>query len=229
MSFINKKETSIQLALVNFISKEGIQTIIQYWIRVLKIKLGWIHNFDKLVVNYASVFMFETFRSSSKLLTIFYGHKNWVKSIDYAAFNNCQFLCSGSNDKTIRVWDIENSKQIQLLKGHSNSTNCVKFSSYHYHNYRQNVVCSSSEDKTIRFWDIKDNQQLKIFNEHTGSVYMVDIYALDHLTELFVYGMLKHQNHYMFSMDMKVVFCVLVFHHYKAIITMIIIKVIILV
>ncbi|ETO34943.1 WD-40 repeat-containing protein, partial [Reticulomyxa filosa] len=174
MSLINEKETSTQLALVNFISKENIQAIIQYWIRVLKIKLGWIHDFDKLVVNYATVFMFETFRSSSKLLTIFRGHTNWVKSIDYSAFNDCQFLCSGSNDKTIRVWDIENSKQIQLFEGHSNSINCVKFSSYHYHNYRQNVVCSSSEDKTIRFWDIKDNRQVKIFNEHTGSIYSIE-------------------------------------------------------
>ncbi|ETO02069.1 hypothetical protein RFI_35367, partial [Reticulomyxa filosa] len=35
---------------------------------------------------------------------------------------------------------------------------------------------------------------------------MVDIYVPDHLTKQFVYGMLKHQNHYMFSMDMKILF-----------------------
>ncbi|ETO00420.1 hypothetical protein RFI_37027 [Reticulomyxa filosa] len=53
----------------------------------------------------------------------------------------------------------------------------------------------------------------------SGSCHLmvVDIYVLDHLTKQFVYGILKHQNHYMFSMDMKRVFGVLIFHHYKAI------------
>ncbi|ETO07455.1 hypothetical protein RFI_29937 [Reticulomyxa filosa] len=46
---------------------------------------------------------------------------------------------------------------------------------------------------------------------------VVDICVLDHMTKLFVYGILKHQNHYMFLMDMKVLFGVLIFHHYKAI------------
>ncbi|ETO08978.1 G-protein beta WD-40 repeats containing protein, partial [Reticulomyxa filosa] len=90
-----------------------------------------------------------------------------VNSIDYSTFGDCQFICSGSDDQTIRVWDVDNNKQIQSFNKHSDSVNCVKFSSYHYRNNRQNIIYSSSNDKTIRVWDFKHNKQLQIFNGHT--------------------------------------------------------------
>ncbi|ETO35755.1 hypothetical protein RFI_01308, partial [Reticulomyxa filosa] len=135
------------------------------------IKLGWIQEFDKLVVKYAAtVFILDTFRSSSKLLKTFRGHTNWVNSIDCTTFNDCQFLCSGSDDQTVRVWDIENSKQIQSFNEHSGHVYCVKFSSYYNHYNRRNVICSSSTDKTIRFWDIQKNQQFQIYKGHTDAI-----------------------------------------------------------
>ncbi|ETO09584.1 WD-40 repeat protein [Reticulomyxa filosa] len=153
--------------------EEETQIIIHHWMRMLHIKFGWIKDFDKLVVNYVSpfaytIFIFDTFRSSSKLLNTFTGHINWVYSIDHSTFGDCQFICSGSNDKTVRVWDIENNKQIQSFNEHSDDVYCVKFSPYHYHNHHQNVICSSSWDRTIRFWDFKHNRQLQIFNEFNG-------------------------------------------------------------
>ncbi|ETO02027.1 hypothetical protein RFI_35409 [Reticulomyxa filosa] len=151
--------------------KEEIQVIIQHWIRILHIKLGWIHDFDKIVVNYAStVFIFGAFLSSSKLINTFAGHTNTVWSIDYSILNDDQFICSGSSDNTVRVWNLRNNKQTQSFDGHSNAVACVKFSQYYYHNYCRNVICSASVDTTIRFWDFKDNKQLKIFNGHTGWV-----------------------------------------------------------
>ncbi|ETO35290.1 hypothetical protein RFI_01773 [Reticulomyxa filosa] len=90
--------------------------------------------------------------------------------IDYSTLDDVQLICSGSNDNTVRVWDFDSSKQIQSFNGHSNYVTCVKFSPYHYHNYRQNIICSSSNDKTIRFWDIKHNKRLQIFNQHTSGV-----------------------------------------------------------
>ncbi|ETO35435.1 WD-40 repeat protein [Reticulomyxa filosa] len=151
--------------------EEEIQIIIQYWVRILNIRLGWINDFDKLVAKYASkFFIFETFRSSSKLLKTFTGHASTVRSLDYSTFNSGQYICSGSEDKTVRVWNVESNKQILSFNGHSDYVFCVKFSQYHHHNHRRNVICSSSWDNTIRFWDIKDNQQFQIFNEHTDSV-----------------------------------------------------------
>ncbi|ETO11767.1 WD repeat-containing protein, partial [Reticulomyxa filosa] len=117
-----------------------------------------------------TVFMFDTFRSSSKLINTFAGHTRAVWNIDYSIFGDCQFICSGSVDETVRVWDVDNNKQIQSFDKHSSGVYCVKFSSYYYHNNHQNIICSSSYDKTIRFWDFKHNKQLQIFNGHTNGV-----------------------------------------------------------
>ncbi|ETO08742.1 WD-40 repeat protein [Reticulomyxa filosa] len=117
-----------------------------------------------------SIFKFDLFRSSSKLINTLTGHTGCVYSIDYAAFNDSQLICSGSSDKTVRVWDVDKNKQILLFSGHLDYVHCVKFSQYHYHHHRCNVICSSSRDKTIRFWDVKDNRQFQKFNEHTNCV-----------------------------------------------------------
>ncbi|ETO02531.1 WD-40 repeat protein, partial [Reticulomyxa filosa] len=101
-----------------------------------------------------------------------------VLSIDYPTFDDCRFICSGSDDTTVRVWDVDNNKQVQSFNGHSSFVRCAKFSSYHYHNYHQNVICSSSIDKTIRFWDFKNNKQLQIFNGHTNGVCGIEFHNL---------------------------------------------------
>ncbi|ETO01823.1 G-protein beta WD-40 repeats containing protein, partial [Reticulomyxa filosa] len=182
----NEKQTSTQLSLVSVRSfrktseEEKIQIIVQHWIRILNIKLGWIHDFDKLLsimlcclficfsLYATTILMFEIFYPLSKLLKTLNVHTNIVWSIDNSTLDNSQFICSGSRDNTVRVWDLENNKQIQSFNGHSGDIYCVKFSPYHNH-YRS-VICSSSLDRTIRFWDFKHNQQLQVFNGHTGYV-----------------------------------------------------------
>ncbi|ETO32141.1 WD-40 repeat protein [Reticulomyxa filosa] len=187
----NEKQTSTRPTFVSFhkTEEEEIQTIIQYWIRILNIKLGWIHDFDKFVVNYVTFFfiylltyvqiflfnltqatifiMLDTFRLSSKLIKTFNGHTDSVYSIDYLTFNNCQFICSGSNDKTVRIWDINTNQQIRLFDEHSSDVYCVKFSSYHYH-----IIII---------------------------IIIVMLFALHQMTEQFVFGILKIINNYKFK------------------------------
>ncbi|ETO24263.1 hypothetical protein RFI_12897, partial [Reticulomyxa filosa] len=115
---------------------------------------------------------FDTFRSS-KLLTTFRDHSKPVRSIDYAIFDDGQFICSGSDDRTVRVWDIENNKLIQTFNKHADEVYCVKFSTFFHCNHLQNVICSSSHNRTIRFWDFKSGRQLQLFaghNEWVGGI-----------------------------------------------------------
>ncbi|ETO32695.1 hypothetical protein RFI_04415 [Reticulomyxa filosa] len=105
---------------------KDIRIILQHWIKISHVKFGWINEFNKLISNYLYIyFTFHKFISSHKLTIIFNGHINTVFSIDYVN----QFIYSGSSDKIVRVWDI-NNKQIKLFDGHSDALYCVKFSSY---------------------------------------------------------------------------------------------------
>ncbi|ETO00004.1 WD-40 repeat-containing protein, partial [Reticulomyxa filosa] len=199
---IDKLKQEIQLKNTQIIEKDNQikqmesdsnQELLKYRVDIEIIKKDFndkekqlLSNYDKLVTiveekkendqcpTLSSSFTFDLFSSSSKLLKSFHGHTARVTSIDYSTLDNRQVLCSGSWDKTVRVWDIDNNRQIQSFNGHSDYVCCAKFSSYHYHNHRQSVICSSSQDKTIRFWDLKDNRQLKIFNEHAGGVYGIE-------------------------------------------------------
>ncbi|ETO16174.1 serine/threonine protein kinase, partial [Reticulomyxa filosa] len=214
--FKEKKMERIDFSLVMKSKEEEIQIIIRHCIRTLNIKFGWIKDFDKFVFNYVSsfafiVFMFDTFHSSSKLINTFAGHTNTVWSIDYSKFDYCQFICSGSIDNTVRVWDVDNNKQIQSFNGYLSIVYCVKFSSYHYHNHRQNAFVLHQVTILFVFGisNIINNYKYSIntsvvrgLNFHYLMV--VDICVL-HLIKQFVYGMLKHQNHYMFLMDMKII------------------------
>ncbi|ETO31178.1 WD-repeat protein, partial [Reticulomyxa filosa] len=105
-----------------------------------------------------------------KLIKTFSGHNGCVNSIDYSTFDGGQFLCSGSDDKTIRVWDTDAAKQIKLLNGHDEYVNCVKFSLYHYYNNRRMVICSASDDKTIRFWNFETEKTMQVFTGHDKGI-----------------------------------------------------------
>ncbi|ETO07403.1 F-box and wd40 domain protein, partial [Reticulomyxa filosa] len=136
--------------------------------------------------------MLDTFRLSSKLLKTFIGHTDCVHNIDYLLFDN-QLICSGSYDKTVRVWNVETNQQIQLYNGHSDYVYCVKFSQYYYHNNHHNqqlnifnghkygicsiefssfnngrYLCSGSRDNTVQLWDVETSKSLHVFNGHTN-------------------------------------------------------------
>jgi WD40 repeat protein len=55
-------------------------------------------------------------------------------------------IISGSDDKTIKIWDIDSGKCIKTLEGHTNCVNSVQTIN--------NLIISGSFDKTIRITPI---------------------------------------------------------------------------
>ncbi|EDN95820.1 hypothetical protein SS1G_11699 [Sclerotinia sclerotiorum 1980 UF-70] len=64
--------------------------------------------------------------TTGKSLQIFEGHSDWVNSVAFSP--DKKVIVSGSDDGTIRFWDITTGKSLQVFEDHSGEVNSVAFS-----------------------------------------------------------------------------------------------------
>ena len=93
------------------------------------------------------------------------GHTANVNSVSFSP--DGQTLASGSNDDTVRLWDVSTGKPLQTLSGHTANINSVSFSP------DSRVLASGSSDNTIRLWDVRSGKYLVTLSGHTNAVYSV--------------------------------------------------------
>ena len=78
-------------------------------------------------------------------------------------------VVSGSDDRTVRLWDIATGALLQTLEGHSDWVISVAF----LPNGKQ--VVSGSYDMTVRLWDVATGALLQTLKGHSDSVTSVAI------------------------------------------------------
>ncbi|MHC5749688.1 MAG: WD40 domain-containing protein [Nostoc sp.] len=98
------------------------------------------------------------------------GHSSRVNSVGFSP--DGKTLASGSDDNTIKLWDISTGKAIKTLTGHSSKVYSIGFSP------DGKTLASSSGDKTIKLWDVSTGKAIKTLTGHSRSVWGVG-FSLD--------------------------------------------------
>jgi len=78
-----------------------------------------------------------------------------------------KLLASGSNDNTIKIWEVGSWKLIKTLEGHSSYVYSVSFSP------DGKLLASGSGDKTIKIWEVGSWELIKTLEGHSSGVYSV--------------------------------------------------------
>ena len=95
---------------------------------------------------------------SGILITTLEGHTDAVYCLTVVGNK----LYTGSDDRTIRVWDIDTHQHITALEGHTDDVYCLTVVG--------NKLYSGSFDRTIRVWDTDTHQHIATLEGHTDGV-----------------------------------------------------------
>ncbi len=97
-----------------------------------------------------------------KVLRALEGHSDVVAAVAFSP--DSKWLATGSYDRTVKLWPMENESEPKTLKGHTNWVFAVQFSA------DGTRLASSGYDKTVRLWDPATGQQLNMLTGHTATV-----------------------------------------------------------
>ncbi|MBI5324289.1 MAG: choice-of-anchor D domain-containing protein [Ignavibacteriae bacterium] len=95
------------------------------------------------------------------------GHNGSVNSVAFSPDDTK--LVSGSNDNTVKLWDIITGNPVKTISGHTDDIKCVAFSP------DNTKLASASEyyDKTIKLWDVDSGSEIKTLIGHTERIYSI--------------------------------------------------------
>ena len=94
------------------------------------------------------------------------GHTNTVNTLSFKPGSST--LASGSNDDTIRIWDLTwdawKSRSVRTLRGHGNDVESVAWSP------DGTLLASGSRDRTVRLWNPDNGANIATLRGHTHTV-----------------------------------------------------------
>jgi WD40 repeat protein len=106
-------------------------------------------------------------RKFSSVIRIFKGHTDLIDSV--AISPNGKYIVSGSDDETIKLWDINTGELLRSFEGHTDEVWSATISP------NGKYIVSASGDETIKLWDIKTGRLIRRFKGHVEPIQVVAI------------------------------------------------------
>jgi len=106
-------------------------------------------------------------------------HDKDINAID--VHPNSTIYASASQDKTVKIWSVEEGEVLGLLRGHRRGVWTVKFAPANLPTLQgeentvagRGVILTGSGDKTMKLWNLADYSCIRTFEGHSNSVLKV--------------------------------------------------------
>lgn len=96
---------------------------------------------------------------------IFQAHNKRILTIELLPNNR---LATGSEDKTIKIWELDKFQCLHSLNNHTDQIRCLKYLS-------KNKLISGSDDNSIKIWSLANYECIQTLNGHSNGVWHLEL------------------------------------------------------
>jgi WD40 repeat protein len=90
------------------------------------------------------------------------GHSEWIRAVVFSPRGDQ--LASVSDDKTVRLWNVNTGKCLSTLTGHDEAIECISYST------SGDLLASGGLERTVRIWEIESGQCVSVISNLTSAV-----------------------------------------------------------